>query len=105
MTNPIALVSKLSHTASITDLKFFVSLAEPLQLALFLIERSAPDDSCYSAHKPKIEGYNELAVLVFSKKFIMWRLDSEIEAMLCVYHDSKIVATDFSRWVFANLLC
>lgn len=101
--NPISLITKWLATVSGSEPAFSVSLTDALQRALILTSTQPPEGCIYSAHSLRIGGYNELSVLQFSKEFMMRRLDWESEAMLRVYHDSRIIATDHSRWFFAHL--
>lgn len=78
-------------------------LSAALQRAMVLTGVQAPNGCVYSSHSPRIGGYNELLVLQFTKEYIMRRLDWDSEVMLRVYHDSRIVVTDPTRWFFAHL--
>ena len=100
--NPMRLF-QLWYANKPPDAKFDVSLPDSLQRALTLVRGVAPDGCHYSGHSPRIGGYNELSVLGFPKEWIMRRLDWETEAMMRVYHDSRIVATVHSGWFFAHL--
>lgn len=101
--NPIALVEKWLPSVFISGPVFSLPLSNAIQRALTLTGMQAPDGRAYSAHSPRIGGYNELLVIQFTREFIMRRLDRDSEAMLRVYHDSLIVVTDPSRWFFVHL--
>lgn len=81
-----------------------LSLSHSLQRVLALLHVAPLANYHYSAETLRIDGYNKLLVLGFSKEWIMKRLDWTTEAILRVYYDSRIMGTDDSRWFFALLL-
>lgn len=101
--HPIALVEKWLPSTGNSGPVFSMPLSHALQRAMVLTGIQPPKGCTYSAHSPRIGGYNELLVLQFPKEYIMRRLDWDSEAMLRVYHDSRIVVSDPSRWFFAHL--
>lgn len=102
--NPLSLIERWFPSVLESGPAFPMTLSTSLHRALNLAHVQPPDGCTYSSHSPRIGGYNELLVLQFSKEYIMRRLDWDSEAMLRVYHDSRIVVTDPSRWFFAHLL-
>lgn len=97
--NPVSLLYR--WTAEHYD--SHIPLGEALHRALILTGQTAPEGCFYSAHSPRIGGYNELLSLQFPKEWIMRRLDWEAEEMLRVYSDTTITVTEDSRWFFAHL--
>ena len=101
--NPIGLIYRWYSTQSSPDSGFPCSLSESLQRVLSSVQAQPPQHCHFSAHSLRIGGYNELLVSGVPKEQIMARLEWETDAMLRVYHDSRIVATDSTRWFFAHL--
>lgn len=75
-----------------------------LEHALALANVRPPSGALYTSHSLRIGGYNELSCLRAPKEWLMRRLDWGSEAMLRVYHDSNVVATDDSNFFFAHIV-
>lgn len=102
--NPIALIQRWYNSDASPVTSFPLSLADAVQRVVHMLHVEPPAQCHYSGHSARIGGYNELLALAFGKEWIMRRLDWESEAMLRVYHDSRIVTTAHSNWFFAHLL-
>lgn len=109
---PAAILSRWSATrpsgpgffsSSLIEEPTAISLNKLFRHALRLAQSEAPDGYFYSGHSPLIGSYNELALLQYSRAFIMRRLDWESETMLRVYLDTRLSLSPHSSWFFAHL--
>lgn len=62
-----------------------------------------PPGYYYASHIARMEAFNELAGLQFSKKFIMHRLDWSTESMVRTYQNGRITHSHNSEWFLAHL--
>jgi hypothetical protein len=112
VSSPLALLDRWSRMRPTSDAFFTVAEEEDLSAStashavatlISALSFTAPVGCTNSSHSVRIGAYNEWLALSFPTPWIMHRIGWEIEGMLRVYYDPRIIVTDDSGWIFAHM--